>query len=198
MLRRLEVERLAILDGLALEFGPGLNVLSGETGAGKSLLLDGLQLALGGRGDPALIREGWTLMLPACGDAGDNQPEPIKPTRQPRGPKPRPAPVANADSATTPAQPPAIDAGFLAAPTLPPASPAEFELLFRPDPSIWDGRFANNGWLQECAKPVNKLTWDNAVLISPAIAQQYQLANGNVVELELNGRKLRGAVWIQP
>jgi len=58
VLRRLEVERLAILDGLALEFGPGLNVLSGETGAGKSLLLDGLQLALGGRADPALIRQG--------------------------------------------------------------------------------------------------------------------------------------------
>ncbi len=58
VLRRLEVEDLAILDGLALEFGAGLNVLTGETGAGKSLLLDALQLALGGRGDPGLIAHG--------------------------------------------------------------------------------------------------------------------------------------------
>jgi MoCo/4Fe-4S cofactor protein with predicted Tat translocation signal len=72
------------------------------------------------------------------------------------------------------------------------------EVTFRPDPSIWDGRFANNGWLQECAKPVSKLTWDNAVIVSPALAQQNQLATGDVVELELNGRKLRGPVWIQP
>jgi MoCo/4Fe-4S cofactor protein with predicted Tat translocation signal len=72
------------------------------------------------------------------------------------------------------------------------------EVTFRPDPSIWDGRFANNGWLQECAKPVSKLTWDNAVIVSPALAQQNQLATGDVVELELNGRKLQGPVWIQP
>ena len=72
------------------------------------------------------------------------------------------------------------------------------EVVFRADPSIWDGRFANNGWLQECAKPLSKLTWDNAVIISPAFAQRNQLANDDVVELELNGRKLRGPIWIQP
>jgi MoCo/4Fe-4S cofactor protein with predicted Tat translocation signal len=75
---------------------------------------------------------------------------------------------------------------------------AGIEITFRPDPSIWDGRFANNGWLQECAKPISKLTWDNAVIVSPALAQHNQLAIGEVVELELNGRKLRGPVWIQP
>ncbi len=58
VLRRLEVEHLAILERVDLEFGPGLNVLSGETGAGKSLLLDALQLALGARADPGLIRQG--------------------------------------------------------------------------------------------------------------------------------------------
>jgi MoCo/4Fe-4S cofactor protein with predicted Tat translocation signal len=79
-----------------------------------------------------------------------------------------------------------------------PAGPTETELTFRPDPSIWDGRFANNGWLQECAKPVSKLTWDNAVIVSPAFAQRNQLANDDVVELEANGRKLRGPIWIQP
>jgi MoCo/4Fe-4S cofactor protein with predicted Tat translocation signal len=77
-------------------------------------------------------------------------------------------------------------------------APNGIEVTFRPDPSIWDGRFANNGWLQECPKPVNKLTWDNAVLISPALAQQNNFANGEVVEMELNGRKVRGPIWIQP
>ena len=72
------------------------------------------------------------------------------------------------------------------------------EITFRPDPTIWDGRFADNGWLQECAKPVSKLTWDNAIIISPAFAQQKELSNGDVVELELNGRKIHGPIWIQP
>lgn len=77
-------------------------------------------------------------------------------------------------------------------------SETNLELVFRPDPSVWDGRFANNGWLQECPKPVGKLTWDNAVIVSPALAQRNRLANNDVVELEMNGRKLRGPIWIQP
>ena len=72
------------------------------------------------------------------------------------------------------------------------------EVVFRPDASVWDGRFANNGWLQECARPLSKLTWDNAVIVSPALAQRNQLATSDVVELELNSRKIRGPVWIQP
>jgi molybdopterin-containing oxidoreductase family iron-sulfur binding subunit len=47
-----------------------------------------------------------------------------------------------------------------------------FELVFRTDPTIYDGRFANNGWLQELPKPLSKLTWDNAALISPNTAQK--------------------------
>jgi molybdopterin-containing oxidoreductase family iron-sulfur binding subunit len=72
------------------------------------------------------------------------------------------------------------------------------EISFHPDPSIWDGRFANNGWLQELAKPITKLTWDNAALISPALAQSRQLANGDVVELRFRGRSVRAPVWIVP
>jgi MoCo/4Fe-4S cofactor protein with predicted Tat translocation signal len=70
------------------------------------------------------------------------------------------------------------------------------EVCFRPDPSIWDGRFANNGWLQECPKPITKLTWDNALLISPTLAQKHDLKNDDVVELNFHGRTLRGPVWI--
>ena len=46
------------------------------------------------------------------------------------------------------------------------------EIAFRLDPSVLDGRFANNGWLQELPKPITKLTWDNAVIVSPATAEK--------------------------
>jgi molybdopterin-containing oxidoreductase family iron-sulfur binding subunit len=72
------------------------------------------------------------------------------------------------------------------------------EICFRPDPSVWDGRFANNGWLQECPRPLNKLTWDNAVLISPALALKHHLKTDDVVELSFQNRTIRGPVWIMP
>ncbi len=56
-----------------------------------------------------------------------------------------------------------------------PASNSQFELVIRTDPTIYDGRFANNGWLQELPKPLSKLTWDNAALVSPNTAQQLGL-----------------------
>ncbi|HXI26019.1 MAG TPA: TAT-variant-translocated molybdopterin oxidoreductase, partial [Pyrinomonadaceae bacterium] len=52
----------------------------------------------------------------------------------------------------------------------PPAS--GYEVIFRPDPSIYDGRFANNGWLQELPKPLTKITWDNVALVSPNTAKK--------------------------
>ena len=51
------------------------------------------------------------------------------------------------------------------------------EIVFRNDPAVLDGRFANNGWLQELPKPITKLTWDNAVLVSPATAARLQLGD---------------------
>jgi molybdopterin-containing oxidoreductase family iron-sulfur binding subunit len=51
------------------------------------------------------------------------------------------------------------------------ATAGGYEVVFRPDPSIYDGRFANNGWLQELPKPLTKVTWDNAALVSPATAR---------------------------
>ena len=45
------------------------------------------------------------------------------------------------------------------------------EIIFRPDPTVWDGRFANNGWLQELPKPLTKLTWDTSAWISPQLAE---------------------------
>jgi MoCo/4Fe-4S cofactor protein with predicted Tat translocation signal len=57
-------------------------------------------------------------------------------------------------------------------PNVPAPASGGFELVFRPDPTIYDGRFANNGWLQELPKPLSKVTWDNAALVSPNTAQQ--------------------------
>jgi MoCo/4Fe-4S cofactor protein with predicted Tat translocation signal len=81
----------------------------------------------------------------------------------------------------------------------PPTSEAQgLEIIFRPDPSIWDGRFANNGWLQELPKPLTKLTWDNAALISPATAERLRLTSEELVELRYRGRVVRAPILILP
>src|SRR5207249_7642964 len=58
MLASLHIQNYAVIDRLTLEFGSGLNLLSGETGSGKSILVDALGLALGGRASPEVIRTG--------------------------------------------------------------------------------------------------------------------------------------------
>jgi MoCo/4Fe-4S cofactor protein with predicted Tat translocation signal len=71
------------------------------------------------------------------------------------------------------------------------------EINFRPDPSIYDGRFANNGWLQEVPKPMTKLTWDNCVWIGPAMAERMGVSSRDLVQVQLNGAKMELPVWIQ-
>ncbi len=83
-------------------------------------------------------------------------------------------------------------------PEPPPSAAPGLEIIFRPDPTIWDGRFANNGWLQELPKPLTKLTWDNAALISPATAERLGLTNEDLVELRYRGRAVRAPIWIMP
>jgi molybdopterin-containing oxidoreductase family iron-sulfur binding subunit len=72
------------------------------------------------------------------------------------------------------------------------------EVIFRPDPTVWDGEFANNGWLQELPKPLTKLSWDNAALLSPTTARRLGVATEDVVDITLKGRSVRAPVWIQP
>ncbi len=81
---------------------------------------------------------------------------------------------------------------------LPALSGNDLEVLFRPDLTVWDGRFANYGWLQELPKPMTTLTWDNAALVSPATAEKRSLQNEDVVVLELGGRAVEAPVWITP
>jgi len=84
-------------------------------------------------------------------------------------------------------------------PSLPSAAadPNSLEVNFRRDPSIYDGQFANNGWLQELPKPMTKLTWDNALLVGPKMAEREGLKTEDMVTLELNGRNATLPVWIQ-
>jgi MoCo/4Fe-4S cofactor protein with predicted Tat translocation signal len=115
----------------------------------------------------------------------------------------------------TAAKPKAVTAGGnIPAQTNPQTS--DYEVVFKPDPTIHDGRFANNGWLQELPKHFSKLTWDNAVYVSPKTATALGLGQikaglatnnlgwrgGNVaadmIELNVNGRTLAMPAWIQP
>lgn len=79
-----------------------------------------------------------------------------------------------------------------------PFDPESLELVFAPDPSVWDGRFAYNAWLQELPKPLTKLTWDNAAFVSPATAARLGLQNEDVVELLYRERTVRAPAWILP
>ncbi len=75
---------------------------------------------------------------------------------------------------------------------------ASLEINFRADPTIYDGRFANNAWLQELPKPITKLTWDNALLLSPLTAGRLGVVSKEVVRLKYRGRSIEAPVWILP
>jgi MoCo/4Fe-4S cofactor protein with predicted Tat translocation signal len=72
------------------------------------------------------------------------------------------------------------------------------EVVFRPDPTIGDGRWANNAWLQELPKPLTKIAWDNVVALSPATAWRLGLTTGDVVNFTIRGWKATGPVWAMP
>jgi molybdopterin-containing oxidoreductase family iron-sulfur binding subunit len=80
------------------------------------------------------------------------------------------------------------------------------EIAFRPDPGVFDGRFANLGWLQELPKPLSKITWENAAFLSPRTAERLGVhveatASGHatdVLELRLDGRSVQAPAWVLP
>jgi MoCo/4Fe-4S cofactor protein with predicted Tat translocation signal len=71
------------------------------------------------------------------------------------------------------------------------------EINFRHDPSVYDGQFANNAWLQELPKPMSKMTWDNPLLMSPKMAERMGIQNEDEVQIELNGKSVKMPVWVQ-
>ncbi len=78
------------------------------------------------------------------------------------------------------------------------AQPDGLTVMFAPDPSVWDGRYANNGWLQELPKPLTKLVWGNAALLAPSTAAALGVESNDVIAIELNGHSLQAPVWIVP
>ncbi|HEY8021556.1 MAG TPA: TAT-variant-translocated molybdopterin oxidoreductase [Thermoanaerobaculia bacterium] len=116
---------------------------------------------------------------------------------------PEPAPAAPSTPATqiaggAVAQAAAEIAGRVAAAAAAPANAARLPLIFRPDPTVHDGSFANNAWLQELPKPLTKLTWDNALILSPKTAERLKVGVEQVVEIAGRGGKVRVPVWVQP
>jgi molybdopterin-containing oxidoreductase family iron-sulfur binding subunit len=77
-------------------------------------------------------------------------------------------------------------------------SPGGLEIVFLPSPSVHDGRFANDGWLQELPDPLTKLTWDNPALVSPTTAESLGLTSGDWVRLDCAGRSMELPVWLLP
>jgi MoCo/4Fe-4S cofactor protein with predicted Tat translocation signal len=100
--------------------------------------------------------------------------------------------VSNTAAAEKPVTARSVDAGAIA------RAGQDMEIVFRTDPTVFDGRFANNGWLQELPKPHTTLTWDNAALMSPATARRLGVAREDVVELAYRGRRVKAPVWVQP
>jgi MoCo/4Fe-4S cofactor protein with predicted Tat translocation signal len=72
------------------------------------------------------------------------------------------------------------------------------EIVFRQSPAIFDGRFANNGWLQEMPDPVTKLSWDNTALLSPNTAKELNIKNEDLIKIDYKGRNIETPVWIMP
>jgi molybdopterin-containing oxidoreductase family iron-sulfur binding subunit len=94
-----------------------------------------------------------------------------------------------------PAQP--VKPAALATAVAPATTAAALQVLVRPDPTIWDGSFANNAWLQELPKPLTRTVWENVVAISPKLAAREKLKNGDVVVVDVAKRQISGPVWIQ-
>ncbi len=87
-------------------------------------------------------------------------------------------------------------AGLEAQGTAPAASETSYEIVFRLDPTIFDGRFANNGWLQELPKPLSKLTWDNAALVGPKTAAKLGIEPREGPHGGAHGETITGVVEI--
>ncbi|MFK7960455.1 MAG: TAT-variant-translocated molybdopterin oxidoreductase [Phycisphaerales bacterium] len=66
----------------------------------------------------------------------------------------------------------------------------EWEIVFAPHPTVYDGRWANNGWMQELPDPMTKLTWDNAAVISPKAARELGVTDGDHITITVDGRSI--------
>lgn len=98
------------------------------------------------------------------------------------------------DSAAEPADASLVRSGFEA----PEAGAGDLEVVFVPSSSTYDGRFANNGWLQETPDFITKLTWDNAAIINPKTAEAQGVSQGELITISAGERKIDLPVFVQP
>jgi Fe-S-cluster-containing dehydrogenase component len=80
----------------------------------------------------------------------------------------------------------------------PPEAFTGWSVALREDPSVRDGEFANNAWLQEIPRPHSKITWDNAVYASPASALRLGAKTGDVLDIVVGERRVRAPLWVLP
>ena len=84
-------------------------------------------------------------------------------------------------------------------PKVPAPTPKDsVEIIFRPDPNVYDGRWSNVGWLQELPKPVTNLSWDNAAIVSGATLTKLGLEEDDIVELSVGGGRVKAPVIVAP
>ncbi|MFO1039643.1 MAG: 4Fe-4S dicluster domain-containing protein [Geminicoccaceae bacterium] len=94
---------------------------------------------------------------------------------------------------------PAADIGTPLLPPLPePPRPADLSLVFQADPTVWDGSYTPNAWLQECPKPLTKQVWGNALLMAPEEAAARGVHAGGGLTLNVGGREVAGPVLPLP
>ena len=97
-----------------------------------------------------------------------------------------------ADTVPSGSAKPSAGAAFNSA--IPTPTPKDsLEIIFRPDPNIYDGRWNNVGWLQELPKPVTNLSWDNAAIVSGATLEQLGLEEDDIVEISVGNGAREGA-----
>ena len=90
-----------------------------------------------------------------------------------------------------------VDVAFHAA--IPAPTPKDsIEIIFRPDPTVYDGRWANVGWLQELPKPITNLSWDNAAIVSGATLTKLGLEEDDIVELTVGNGRVKAPVIVAP
>jgi molybdopterin-containing oxidoreductase family iron-sulfur binding subunit len=164
-------------DGTASIAQPLITPLHGGLSAATVL---GLMAGRGDLGAHAAVRETW---MARWGEAGF----------EPRWRQALHDGVVSG-SATIPVSPPAPRLPELPSTPLPPG----LTLLLRPDPTLWDGRYANNPWLQECPKPLTRQVWGNALLLAPAEARARGLRDGAVLRLRLGGREIEAPLMLHP
>ena len=173
-----------------------------------------------------IVKSYWQSQRGAGSNQGQAQPQPAGNQNNQQAPAPSPSPSQDFESwwrksvhdgflENTAFQPKtvALSSGWANQQTPPAPQPAAgtFELVFRTDPSLYDGRFANNGWLQELPKPLTKVTWDNVAIVSPNTAQQIAGESSNrgavkgrehyvpLVDItSVRGGTVRAPLWIMP